>query len=95
MKRTLFALAAACLIAFAFCFDALATTASKATGFAKACLADCKDFALKVLTGPAPLVQPIDVLPESRLLQASAFLGRLVKRDRPVVSPSWRMCPSI
>ncbi len=26
--------------------------------------------------------------------RAKAFQGRLVKRDRPVITASWRMCPS-
>ncbi len=29
------------------------------------------------------------------MVQAKAFMQRLVKRDRPVVTASWRMCPSI
>lgn len=28
------------------------------------------------------------------LLQAKAFVLRLIKRERPVVTASWRMCPS-
>lgn len=28
------------------------------------------------------------------LIQAKAFVLRLAKRDRPVVTSSWRMCPS-
>lgn len=28
------------------------------------------------------------------LVQAKAFVQRLAKRERPVLSPSWRMCPS-
>ena len=33
--------------------------------------------------------------PSVRILQAKAFVQRLVKRERPVVTASWRACPSI
>jgi len=32
--------------------------------------------------------------PAVLLLQARAFTMRLIKRERPVVTASWRMCPS-
>lgn len=32
--------------------------------------------------------------PAVLLLQAKAFVLRLIKRERPVVTASWRMCPS-
>ena len=28
-------------------------------------------------------------------MQAKAFVLRIIKRDRPVVSADWRMCPSV
>lgn len=33
--------------------------------------------------------------PRRALIGAAQFLGRMVRRDRPVLSPHWRMCPSI
>lgn len=33
--------------------------------------------------------------PAVLLVQAKAFVLRLIKRERPVVTASWRMCPSI
>lgn len=33
-------------------------------------------------------------LPAVVLVQAKAFVLRLAKRERPVVTNSWRMCPS-
>lgn len=33
-------------------------------------------------------------LPAVVLVQAKAFVLRLAKRERPVVTSSWRMCPS-
>lgn len=95
MKRSLFAIATVLLLALTFCAEAAAATFHKSADYARVCLASCTDFALKVFTGPAPMLEPIDALPQSRMLQARAFLGRLVKRDRPVVSATWRMCPSI
>ena len=32
--------------------------------------------------------------PAVLLVQAKAFVLRLIKRERPVVTASWRMCPS-
>lgn len=32
--------------------------------------------------------------PSVRLLQAKEFAGRLMKRERPLITTSWRMCPS-
>lgn len=36
-----------------------------------------------------------DLSPVVLLVAAKAFMGRLAKRERPNVSPTWRMCPSI
>jgi hypothetical protein len=33
--------------------------------------------------------------PRVALLGAVQYLGRMIRRDRPVVSPRWRMCPSV
>jgi len=32
--------------------------------------------------------------PSVQRVQAKAFVQRLAKRERPVVTSSWRMCPS-
>ena len=33
--------------------------------------------------------------PRVALVIARAFVRRLIKRERPVVMPQWRMCPSL
>lgn len=37
---------------------------------------------------------PVEARPRVALVKARAFMDRLVKRDRPTVTPFWRMCPS-
>lgn len=39
----------------------------------------------------APTIQP----QAKQLTQAKAFHARIVKRDKPVMTASWRMCPSV
>lgn len=34
-------------------------------------------------------------MPAVRLVQARSFYTRLMRRDRPVMTDGWRMCPSI
>ena len=39
--------------------------------------------------------QPVpEAQPRVALVKARAFMANLVKRDRPTVTPYWRMCPS-
>lgn len=33
--------------------------------------------------------------PRRALIGAAQFLGRMVRRDRPLMSTRWRMCPSV
>ena len=33
--------------------------------------------------------------PSVRIVQAKAFVQRIIKRERPIVTASWRACPSI
>jgi hypothetical protein len=87
--RTLFAviaLAAASAIALATDILAPAVTAvRRAAGV-------FRDFilgALELAHQPAAVRQPAVLL-----VQAKAFVLRLIKRERPVVTASWRMCPS-
>lgn len=51
------------------------------------------DFFLNVV---ATVVGPMERLlaPAVQLVQAKAFVMRLAKRERPVVTSAWRMCPS-
>lgn len=51
-------------------------------------------FVVRVLDIVAPKEAEAKA-PAVLLVRAKAFVLRLVKRERPVVTPSWRMCPSI
>ena len=53
--------------------------------FALVWLHDINQIALKQ---PKPKCRP------APLVQAKAFVTRLVKRDRPTIMSRWRMCPS-
>lgn len=53
-----------------------------------------KDWMLdgfKLVAGEASDLNPVSI----RIVQAKAFVLRIIKRERPVLSSSWRMCPSI
>ncbi|WP_294767218.1 hypothetical protein [uncultured Rhodoferax sp.] len=57
-----------------------------------------KDFAVKFTLDAVKLVagaQPESKGPTVVLVQAKAFVQRILKRERPRVMPGWRMCPSI
>lgn len=84
MKRFLataiLTLAAAVALAFSICSRAFEVAASAAKA---------------IVVGP-----PLHVEPESQALttrpfvQARAFVGRILKRERPTVTQSWRLVPS-
>ena len=44
---------------------------------------------------PADLKNEAAARPRMALVVARAFVRRLIKRERPVVMPQWRMCPSL
>ena len=54
----------------------------KVVGFLEVAVASFKEAALPLVARPV------------ELLQACAYALRLAKRDRPRVTPGWRMCPS-
>lgn len=85
--RFLLSLAAACLVAAsAFVGEAVRTVgAMVARGVDRMLVA----FAVPASGDPVVVDKP------QRVLQASkAFYARMVKRERPAVQGSWRMCPS-
>lgn len=94
MKRGLFGFftlaLAACL---AFCWRCL-TDAADVTYRAYQVV---KDFAVKAVRSAFKLAKQAQ---DSRmpaivaLVQAKAFVIRLAKRERPVITTTWRMCPS-
>jgi hypothetical protein len=95
MKRSLYALAAACVLAV----SASATWAVEAARSVWVFTRGAWDFAGdcfgKLLTGPAPVAEAGEMKPRTYLLAARSFHQRLVKRERPVISQDWRMCPSV
>lgn len=90
MKRTfrgLLGLAVvACLSLAATCVAAVASTyASVREGI--------KVFAMAAVKAVAP--EPIGTqAPAVHQVQAKAFQARIDKRERPVITSSWRLCPS-
>jgi len=87
-----FAAAAAVLLssAMATVHDVVATTCSAVKRAASWM------FDLVMPSMPEPMkTRENQPLPEVALVQAVAFVDRMVKRERPQVRPGWRMCPSI
>lgn len=91
MKRSFLAVIA--LSACAALASVASTTYDRVAGIALSVFRGVKDFVLGgialVAGTPAETNGPAVVL-----VQAKAFVMRLVKRERPVVTNSWRMCPS-
>lgn len=52
---------------------------------------DCIHDGFKLVAGVVSDLNPVSI----RIVQAKAFVQRIIKRERPVLSSSWRMCPSI
>lgn len=90
MKKTF----RASLVAFAMAGLALAVAATdRVASIFQSAYCGVRDFFLDVVatvSGPVERMQA----PAVRLVQAKAFVMRLVKRERPVVTNAWRMCPS-
>lgn len=86
MSRVLsFAFAAAALVAAAF---------SPVVDVFKVGYAACRKLVAYAfeLASPAAEAQR---KPQVYFVQARAFVARLIKRERPVLTNSWRMCPSV
>jgi hypothetical protein len=87
MKRSFFSLALlACVsMAVAVCSALAAPIQVVATAFKAWALAG-----IELVGGGSGCVTPASI----RITQAKAFVQRIAKRERPVVTSSWRMCPS-
>ncbi|MFZ2306831.1 MAG: hypothetical protein WAW73_20350 [Rhodoferax sp.] len=92
MKRS--SLVSIALLACAALASVAVATYDRAASVAVAAYASVKAF---VLDGVALLAGTSDgpKSPVVFLVQAKAFVLRLAKRERPVVTASWRLCPSI
>lgn len=83
MKRSFFAMALlACASVAVACYEAVAV------GFTKL-KAWMFDGIAQVAGDTGAMSQPV-----KHIVQAKAFVLRIAKRERPVVTSSWRMCPS-
>ena len=83
MAVALLACASLACAGFAVAHAAIASTYQVAKSFV------LEGFAL--MADKSPAIAP----PVVMLTQAKAFVARLAKRERPVLTASWRMCPSI
>lgn len=54
-----------------------------------------KAAAIKVFSGPVKMDRTAELAPRALIVAARTFTARILKRERPVLSASWRMCPSI
>lgn len=91
MKRHFLAIALmACASLAVACYERTAGPVISAfmVGYAK-----LKDWALDGLALASAAADKL-APPAVVLVQAKAFVLRLTKRDRPVITASWRMCPS-
>jgi hypothetical protein len=87
MKRSFLAIALlACASLAAACYHAVADPIVAVCRMTKSFLLDACALAANEGSGVAkPAVQRV---------QAKAFVQRIEKRERPVLTSSWRMCPS-
>ena len=93
MKRSLLAFATLCLAAIAFCWRiAEDVTCQTVAAYHRIKAVTC-DFAAAAVKSVAERYAAISQI-RVPLEQARAFVTRLAKRERPVVTSSWRMCPS-
>jgi hypothetical protein len=95
MKTTLKTWAGALALAVTVCLSFLWGTACAVGAVAIAVYRVARDLVqwrLDRVTKPEVSGNPMR--PQVRLVQAMAFVQRLAKRERPHVTPDWRMCPS-
>ena len=87
MKRSFLAIALlACASLAVACYHAVADPVVAVCRMAKSFVLDACKLAANEGSGVAK--------PAVQCVQAKAFVQRLVKRERPVLTNSWRMCPS-
>lgn len=87
-SRFLSLLAAAALVCAAAC-DYAATAVVSAYRAGKSWLIGHAEIALQAFDKPEVLA-----MPKIKFVAAMAYVMRQAKRERPTVTPRWRMCPS-
>ncbi len=73
---------------------AVASIASVVSATARWVYAGAVALARDTFVGPVDLVATEAATPQRPLVQARAFVLRLLKRERPVITNDWRLCPS-
>lgn len=98
MKSTLKRWGLACALAISVCMSFMWGIASTAAVTVRGVYRVVRDAVMvrwgrftDLLKSPAPSAER----PASVLVQAKAYAANLIKRDRPRVTPDWRLCPSI
>ena len=92
MKRSLILAALSCAVfAVAACYDRVAHFATGVVASTYRLVASFAQNMVKTLAWPELASTP----PALRIVQARSYAGILMRRERPVVTSSWRMCPSI
>lgn len=94
MKRILLSLACAALALALATVDYAVDIGIRMVGYARSVYDLTISTAVAVFAGPVPMRQPDATAPERVLRAAELYLARQVKRDRPTITASWRMCPS-
>lgn len=89
MKKSLFGLMAATMVAACL---AVASYAREAVNYAYSA---AQRIGSAFMDGFSKLTaEPMLVLPKVAFVQAKAFVQRIAKRERPIMTSTWRMCPS-
>ncbi|MDB5966476.1 MAG: hypothetical protein JWQ72_2976 [Polaromonas sp.] len=94
MKKSLFLVAAVMAVAaLSYCASAVGSAVVSAYGLALR----AADQLIGAFVGFTAKFRTDDATRRTAVtfVQVRAFVARIVKRERPVVSASWRMCPSI
>lgn len=87
------------LLSFAFAAAlAVASCAAAAVDFATHAAVSAYRWGAKILrntfAGPVEFQPAAQLEPQVRRTAARQFVARVLKRERPTISSSWRMCPS-
>ncbi len=97
MKRGFLTLVVLAVSAASSVVTAATTFVSDAFGYVASSVSAAYRVVKKLVADGFKLMERADSarVAERPLVQAKAFVQRLAKRERPTVTPGWRMCPSI
>ena len=90
MKKSLLGLMAAVMV------SALAVATDYAHTALRYAYSVAGRMSRSLMTGLAEFKpEPLMEMPKVAFVKAKSFVQRIVKRERPILSNTWRMCPSI